>query len=471
MKTIIREEVLQSDLTAIADDKGKKFTYRELRERAQGLENFMEERSLVFILCDHQLETIGFVYQVLTANRVPLLLAPDIGQDMLDNLISIYEPGYIYCRRKHLMCRQYAGSFELEEHVLLQTGGKSFDIHPDVALLLSTSGTTGSAKLVKLSYDNLYDNSEYACRHLGIESSQKGISPLPVNYTYGFAFCLWHWHCGATLLVTDKPVISREFKDFYVRERANNFAATPYSWQMLQRVRFWDEENIPYLHFAMSGGGQMPEKDQISLVALLKEKFWIGYGQTECTCIVTAMNFDERNIKTGSIGKPFANMEVLTDKDTGELLIKSKSICMGYANCKKQLAEGDVNHGIMRTGDVADMDEDGCIYLKGRLTRYVKVLEKRVSLDDMENYLKNKYAGIEFACTGEDNSIRIFYTEGKEDLKEEITAMLDRNLKIPGRFVSCFSLKTIPRYDTGKIMYSRLKEMNCEDERNHSGNV
>ncbi len=128
-------------------------------------------------------------------------------------------------------------------------------------------------------------------------------------------------------------------------------------------------------------------------------------------------------------------------------------------------------HFHMRTGDVADMDEDGCIYLKGRLTRYVKVLEKRISLDDMENYLNNKYADIEFACTGEDNGIRIFYTEGKEDLKEEITAMLDRNLKIPGRFVSCFSLRTIPRYDTGKIMYSRLKEMNCEDERNHSGNV
>ena len=93
-------------------------------------------------------------------------------------------------------------------------------------------------------------------------------------------------------------------------------------------------------------------------------------------------------------------------------------------------------HFHMRTGDVADMDEDGCIYLKGRLTRYVKVLEKRISLDDMENYLNNKYADIEFACTGEDNGIRIFYTEGKEDLKEEITAMLDRNLKIPGRFVS-----------------------------------
>lgn len=464
MNIIVRREVLQSEYTAIADDKGNKVTYKELADQAEKLSASIEERSLVFILCDHQTETAEFLYEVLYLNRVPLLLSSDIDMELFQNLITVYKPQYIYCKKQNQITERYYHEIEMEHHVLLKTDSIRYEIHPDVALLLSTSGTTGGAKLVKLSYDNLYNNSEFACRHLGIQNGQKGLSPLPINYTYGFAFCLWHWHCGASILLTEENVIGREFEKFYKKEKVNNFAAIPYTYQMLQRVQFWDSEKTEYLHFAMSGGAQMSDNDQVSLISILKDKFWIGYGQTECTCIISAMNFENHNIKLGSIGRAFDNMEVIVDSETQEMLIKSKSVCMGYATYSRELAAGDMNQGLLHTGDTVYIDEEGCIYLKGRLKRFIKILGKRVSLDDIGNYLANKYPDVDFACIGTDNELSIFYTSLEAGLKEEIKMLLEQSMKVPSKFISCLYIKKLPRNSAGKIAYTKLEEIRNGDK-------
>lgn len=466
MRAMIRDEILQSDNTALTDDKGNQITYKELAEQAEKLKRHMEERSLLFILCDHQMETAEFIYQVMYLERVPLLLADDIDGELLEHLINIYQPQYIYCKLTHGLCGCYAHKAELGNHILLKTEKKMCDLHPDLALLLSTSGTTGSAKLVRLSYDNLYDNAEGACVHLNIRKGQKGISPLPLNHAYGFAFCLWHWHCGATVLMTGESVISKGFGEFFTKEKANHFAATPYTFYMLQKIRFWNSEKLKTLHWAMSGGAQLSEQGQNDLTNSLEGKFCIGYGQTECTCIISATDFTDGNIKWGTVGKPFRNMKITIDRKTGELIIQSKSVCMGYVERKEQLADGDVNQGILHTGDVADIDNEGYIYLRGRLKRYVKILGKRISLDDMADYLERKYKNAEFACTGTDDNIVVYHTGTDDDMEKEIRNLLDRSLKIPSRFVSCLYISEIPRNSSGKIAYAKLKEFGSERKNN-----
>lgn len=461
MKSIFREEVLRSEMIAIADDNGKSMTYKELTEQAEILLKHIEERSLIFLLCDKSIETAEFLYAILYLNRVPLLLPADIKQDMLNNLITVYHPQYIFCDKQHDLVKRnsYEAKSEFSRHVLLETNFEKYPLHPDLALLLSTSGTTGSAKLVKLSYENLYDNAEYACSHLGIEKGQKGISPLPINYTLGLVFCFWHWHCGATLLVTEEPVIGKEFCNFVMREKANNFTGTPYTFQMLERVQFWKPEILDNLHFAMSAGTQMSDKDQLAFVSLMQDKFWIGYGQAECAGMISGMNFEKDNIKLGSVGKALRNMEIIIDDETSELCIKSKSVCMGYAGQMEDLSTGNTNQGFLHTGDMAYMDDDGCIFLKGRLARFMKILGKRTSLDEIERYIKNIFAGIEVACIGTDDNLTVFYTNSDEQLSEKIKNILALDLKIPGRFISCQSVEKMPMNDSGKIMYNQLKSL------------
>lgn len=461
MKKIIRDEILMSDFVAIADDKGNKITYKELAKKAEGLAQYLEERSLVFCLCDHQMETMEFIYEILYLNRVPLLLEADMNKEILDCLVRDYQPQYIYCKKSSDTGREYVHKVEMENHVLLRTDFERYPIHSDVALLLSTSGTTGSKKLVKISYDNMIDNAEYGCAHLKMQSGQKGLSPLPVNYAYGISFCIWHWYCGATLLVTENSVLGNEFQKFYAQEKVNNFAATPFTYQILQRLLFWDSEKVEYLNYAISAGAQMPESVQEYLVSEMKKKFWNGYGQTECFGVLIAANFELGSTKFGSIGKPFQNAEVIVDSDSNEMLIISQSVCMGYAHNREQLDEGNVNQGILHTGDVIEIDGEGYIFLRGRLKRYVKILGKRVSLDDLERYLENKYPSVDFACTGTDDRIFVFYTGVKNGLEKEIIMALDHDMNIPSRFISFQYLNKIPRNLSGKIAYAQLGKEKC----------
>lgn len=457
MRTVIRNEVLHSAYIAIKDERGNEITYRELAEKAGGLGQYMEGRSLLFFLCDHQMETVELLYEILYINAVPLLLPEDIDPELLDKLFRLYAPRYLYCKKTREESKVYHHGIELSDHVLLETGNKNFSIHPDIALLLSTSGTTGSSKLVKLTYDNLYDNAKYGCTHLNIRCGQKGASPLPLHYAFGLSFCLWHWYCGATMLLTESPVLSREFQEFYKKEQVNNFAATPYTYRMMEKIQFWDQEKAGFLNFAISSGAYMAEKELTSLVSALKDKFWIGYGQTECFGIVLATNFKKDEIKIGTVGKAFQNAEVLLDKETDEMLIKSKSVCMGYADCQEDLADSELDQGILHTGDVAYIDEEGYIYLRGRLKRFVKILGKRVSLDDLADHLSNKYPNVEFACIGTDDHILIYHTDPEKDASEKIQTLLDQHMKIPSRFISCIYLDEIPRNQAGKIAYDRLK--------------
>ncbi|MCI8822504.1 MAG: AMP-binding protein [Lachnospiraceae bacterium] len=455
MRTVIRDEVLLSDNTAIADDQGNKRSYRELSEGAEDLRLCVEKRSLLFLLCDHQTETAEFIYEILYIHAVPLLLPGEIDEELLEQLMQIYQPGYLYCQNSRKTAGTERRVKEWKNHTLWKTGAPEVSIHPDVALLLSTSGTTGSSKLVKLTYDNLYDNAAYGCRHLQIEVGQKGLSPLPLHYAFGLSFCLWHWHCGATVLLTEESVFGRGFQEFYMKEKAVNFAATPYTYRMLQKIRFWDQEKAAFLNFAISSGAQITEQEHLELVSVLKEKFWVGYGQTECIGIVLAASFDERHVRTGTVGRAFDNAEVTMDPKTGEMLIRSRSVCMGYAVSREDLETGDVNHGILHTGDVVKI-EDGYIYLQGRLKRFVKILGKRVSLDDIGNYLENKYQNAEFACTGTDDHIEIYHTDPGSCAEEEIRELLYRNMKIPAEFITCFCLEKMPRNSSGKIAYAGL---------------
>lgn len=463
MRKIIKNEILLSDYVAIKNDQGQFITYKELGIKAAELSACIGKRSLIFLLCDHHMETVEFLYEVLYLSMVPLLLSDDIGTELLENLIRIYRPQYIYCSQRYELNEKYHYQIKFHEHALLKTDEKPYAIHPDVAVLLSTSGTTGSAKLVKLSYKNLSDNAEQWCRRMHMGSGQKGLSPLSFSYVYGFIFYIWHWYCGATMLVTEESILSRKFSEFYIREEAEHFAGTPHIYQMLHRIQFWDEQKLATLHWAASAGTQMSEADQSRMVDLMGDKFWILYGQTECAGLISGMNFERHQIKMGSVGKVLENAGAWIEKETNELILKGESICMGYANDARQLALGDVNHGILHTGDTGWIDEDGCIYLKGRMSRYVKVLGKRVSLDDIETYLGNKIQGVEFACIGTDDHITVFHTDGIDSLNKQISVLLDLNMKIPGKFVFCRYVEAIPRNSAGKIRYRQLEEMNREE--------
>lgn len=397
-----------------------------------------------------------------------LLLQADISQEFLKGIMEKYTPYYIW--RK--------ADMEGEGEICLQDGmyamfrigsggGKTTDykMHPDLAVLISTSGSTGSPKMVKLSYKNLIEGCTIGCKHFHIESAQKGILSLPMNHVAGLVYCMYHWFSGATAMVTEHPLLSRQFADFYDEEKINNIIGVPFSYRALRKMKFWEKAGrTGNLNAAICGGAKLDGTEQEWLVSVLGSKFYMVYGQTECMGIVMAAFCDRSGVKTGTVGKPMEGINAFLD-EKGELIIESSCVCMGYAMDYRDLTKGDENQGIVATGDLAKEDEEGYFYLIGRIRRIVKIMGKRLNLDEVEGFLKNAVGGCEFACTGEQDELNVYYEDigwaemknvGNDDSGRRFRKILSEKLYIPPEMIHCKRIDQIPRSSAGKILYYQL---------------
>jgi acyl-coenzyme A synthetase/AMP-(fatty) acid ligase len=127
---------------------------------------------------------------------------------------------------------------------------------------------------------------------------------------------------------------------------------------------------------------------------------------------------------------------------------------MGYATSREDLARGDDNAGVLHTGDIARRDADGFYYIVGRKSRFIKIFGNRVGLEDVEHHLKN--LGIDTACAGRDDKLRIFVT--RESDQAAASAAVH---ELTGLHFSAFAVTVIdqiPRNEVGKIVYSKLPD-------------
>ncbi|BAS10619.1 long-chain-fatty-acid--CoA ligase [Arthrobacter sp. Hiyo4] len=154
----------------------------------------------------------------------PLILLPADKPAALDSLVAAYDPDVVLSSAN--------GRTVLEE----RRPGTGHTLHPDLALLLSTSGSTGSPKLVRLSYDNLQANAESIAEYLGITEYDRAMTTLPMSYCYGLSVINSHLLHGASLVLTDLSVVDPCFWDLFRSERATSFAAVPYTFELLERV-------------------------------------------------------------------------------------------------------------------------------------------------------------------------------------------------------------------------------------------
>lgn len=462
MKKILREEVYESNRIALADDMGNEISFYAMALDAVRLFDNVAPRSIVLMICDGDFDTYRMLYELLYMNCVPYLVPEGLNDELLMHLIDIYQPAYIYCRQNHLMSKRYDRNRIAvgDTHILLQTGFTIYPVNEELALLLSTSGSTGSPKLVKFGYQALYNHLECACKQLKITASQRGTSPLPLNYVFGLSFTLKHWHCGASIHITNKMVMSKLYKEFMLENEINNFAATPYTYEMLLRVNFWDENVVNNLNYAMSGGISMPHGQLVQLRERLHTKLWNSYGQTECLGLISTSDCaDERKI--GSVGRLLDNIEGYIDNETGELVLTSDDFSLGYATCREELLFIDGNRKIYHSGDIAEIDEDGYIYIRNRISRIAKILGARISLDDLEEYLQGEEGIEDIACIGGNDQISIFYVSGEEDFNLDLlNQKIEEKYGISKEFITWNQVEVIPRNTVGKKSYSKME---CRD--------
>ena len=201
---------------AVIEDSGEKTTYGQLAQYCEMLKKNIPERCLIFNLCSNTLGSlIGYVC-FLNSKIVPLMLDAHLDKDLLHHFIQTYRPDYLWVPTEQNSHFDGKVVFQSWDYTLLKRSDEHiYPLYDDLALLLTTSGSTGSPKFVRQSYNNILSNTQSIAKYLKLNETERPITTLPMNYTYGLSILNSHLFVGATILLTDKTLMQREFWDFF----------------------------------------------------------------------------------------------------------------------------------------------------------------------------------------------------------------------------------------------------------------
>ena len=358
---------------ALIDDEGNRLTYQELDDEGGRIADTVGKRCLVFSLCENSIgSAVGYI-SFLNNRIVPVMLNANLESELLEKLLSAYCPSYLWVPDKlENQFDRFERAYRALGYVLLRTNYEiEYPLHNELALLLTTSGSTGSPKFVRQSYENIRTNTESIVEYLRIDESERPITTLPMNYTYGLSIIQTHISVGATILLTDKGLMQKEFWKFFKEQKATSFGGVPYTYEMLDKLRF-TKMNLPSLHTMTQAGGKItPELHEkfARYAAEQNKKFVVMYGQCEATARMGYLPAKKAVEKKGSMGIAipggrFTLVDVNGDpinehNITGELVYEGANVTLGYAECGQDLQKGDERNGILQTGDMAQFDEDG----------------------------------------------------------------------------------------------------------------
>lgn len=428
---------IEASRIAVIDSEGNRVTYGEIVTEALRIREQYKEREFRIVLVENTAQSVLEVMAMLVSERlVPLILNSKTEASLLQTLTDTY-------------------------------GQIGTAIHPQLSHLLPTSGSTGSPKLVRHCYDNIEAAGLNISTFFELQPTDRPLMVLPLYYTMGLSMIFSHFKVGATVLITGRNMTDKVFWDFIKNEHATSFTGVPYSYQILQLMRF-TRMDLPDLELLTQGGGKMPRDLNILFAEYCRDhgKRWIAtYGQSECTARMAYLPAKWALDKVGSIGVAVPNGElslvdeagqvITTPHTEGEMCYRGKNVTMGYARCAQDLLLGDERHGFIHTGDLAYFDEDGCYYIVGRMGRFLKLFGMRVGLDECEQIVTSE-CQTEVACVGTDEKMMVYITD--ENKRDAVKQVLVEKTHIVATSFEIRVINEIPKNEAGKKLYKRLED-------------
>lgn len=462
---------LPGQRTLFACDDGQDVTYASVLALSDCAAFRATQRKLVFCLCANEPGALSGYMALLRAGAVPVLLSSSMPAPQLQRLLCAYKPGFIWLPQARMQeCPDSISMHSHQSYALLASREvPAYAIHESLALLLSTSGSTGSPKFVRLSHQNILRNAEAIAQYLDITPDDRPITTLPPSYTYGLSILHSHLVKGCTVALTNRTLIDRGFWAFFESVRASSFSGVPYHYEMLKKLRF-QRMGLASLRTLTQAGGRM-HPDLSREYALYCEsrgiRYFTMYGQVEATARISYLSPQLAVTKAGSIGRAIPGGDLwLCDESgarlehreaTGQLVYQGPNVCMGYAQSYQDLGLGDELSGTIKTGDIARRDADGDYYIIGRTKRFIKLFGHSVHLQDVEEELAA--AGHQVACAGVDDRLDIYLSDATVDSAAAIKAQLVAQFKISPSAIRVLGIHAIPRNESGKIQYAELASL------------
>lgn len=433
-----------ADVALVSEDEGA-VTYGELARRADDFAARLgPERSLVVLDAEASLDGIAAYLGAVTNGHAVALLAPGSG-DARARAVAALRPTWVVP----------SGSGRREP---LRLRNDAPELHPELALLLATSGSTGAPKYVRLSAGNLTSNAEAIAATLGILRTDRALLSLPIGYAYGLSVLHSHLVAGASLLLTRRSIADPGTWRLFDASEGTTVAGVPHGYEILDAIGF-DRLPLPHLRMLTQAGGRMAPEQVRRWARRAAErgwKFFVMYGQTEATARITCLPHDAAEAHPDCVGAPLPGSRVsIVDADgklvtspgaVGELVVEGPGVMLGYATSEGDLALGRTVERLA-TGDLAARTEAGWIRITGRRSRFVKPFGLRIGLDELEHALGAE--GFRVACGGSDAGIVVLTTDA--DAGPRIGARVRSRHRLPASAVRVLEVADFPRLPSGKV--------------------
>jgi acyl-CoA synthetase (AMP-forming)/AMP-acid ligase II len=432
---------------ALVFESGRVVTYGALAAAAQARRAAAgpSAKRLVALVADSSPEALTDYLAALACGDAVVLLPPD-QPGLRDKVLSAFDPNEI--------AERGPGGWQRETR-----HDRALDLHPELALMLSTSGSTGEAKFVRLSFGNLLANASSIAEYLGLDASERGLMNLPLHYSYGVSIVHSHLSVGARVLVSDRSVTDEALWSFFSAQGGTSVPGVPHTYQLLEASGFLDRAP-PTLRTMTQAGGR--------LGALLAQRvaqwaqgrgvrFFIMYGQTEAAPRIAYVPPELASRHADCIGRaiPGGVLRVVDEHGQpietpgveGELQYSGPNVMMGYAVEAADLARPP-GPPTLSTGDLAVIDGSGLFRITGRRSRFLKLFGLRLSIDELERRLETQ--GVVAACGGNDEFLGVLVAGADRDAVA-LRRQVAHDLGLPEAVVVVLPCAELPRLASGKV--------------------
>lgn len=406
-------------------------------------------RGLVFLYARNTCDSVAALIGALAANHAVALFDPNLSDEARDGLEAIYRPAWVVGPATGQLKRP---------------GGEG-PLHPDLALLLSTSGSTGSAKLVRLTMAAVKANAEGIAEVLKIDQRDIAAGHLPLHYSYGLSVLTSHFVQGARIRLTDMRLTDRAFWPAMREAGVTHMPGVPFHYQIMLKLGL-QRLNLSTLRSMTQAGGALGlelRRQAHDFMQRSGGRFFVLYGQTEAAPRMTTLQHEDFAASPRSVGTPLpgCRIEICAPDDNGqgEVVFCGPNVMLGYAETRNDLGRGDEMVGRLSTGDVGFLDLAGRLTLTGRVKRIGKLFGLRINLDEVEA-LTNASGASAVTQTNDALTVHVVTTgdaASDEALSEVILARLRERFTVPATSYRVRFVRAIPTTERGKVDYPALE--------------
>lgn len=406
------------------------------------------KNKIVLIFNQNIFDTVFLYSSLIISNNIIILSEYEKNKKNFDLIFSKYNFDILILPKGTFKNFNLKGKkifkFNQTECYHLENTKKKINYNFENKLLLSTSGSTGSPKMVRLSERNLISNALSICSYLNISKKSIATTTLPISYSYGLSIINSHFVKGGKIIINRFKIIEKQFWKTLNKKKVSSLSFIPYQYDVLKKYNFFNQK-LKYIKYMTCAGGMLHLGTINFIREYIKKKisFFIMYGQTEASPRMSYYKLNSKVKSNNCIGQPIKYGKLWISnknkKGIGEICYRGPNVCLGYANSNKDLIKSDINKSYLKTGDLGFYNSNNkFFYITGRIKRIAKIRGLRISLDDIEAKFNNKNRKIN--CNFQQNKINIYF----ENLKNKtiIKKFLVNNLNLSSNDF-CFIKKKI----------------------------